>query len=46
VNQVVQMLGASPVSWFDRPFTSYLAALTTNAWLSFPFMMVVSLGAL
>ena len=46
VNQVLQMVGAAPVSWFDRPFTSYLAALTTNAWLSFPFMMVVSLGAL
>ena len=46
INQVLQMFGAAPVSWFDHPFTSYLAALTTNAWLSFPFMMVVSLGAL
>ena len=31
---------------FDGPFTSFLTALATNGWLSFPFMMVVSLGAL
>jgi arabinogalactan oligomer / maltooligosaccharide transport system permease protein len=46
VNQVLQMVGLAPISWFDRPFTSYLTALATNGWLSFPFMMVVSLGAL
>lgn len=46
VNQIFQMFGLEPVAWFDRPFTSYLAVLTTNGWLSFSFMMVVSLGAL
>jgi arabinogalactan oligomer/maltooligosaccharide transport system permease protein len=46
INQVIQMFGGSPVSWFETPFTSYLTALATNGWLSFPFMMVVSLGAL
>ena len=46
INQVLQLFGAPPVSWFDRPFTSFLTALATNGWLSFPFMMVVSLGAL
>jgi arabinogalactan oligomer / maltooligosaccharide transport system permease protein len=46
VNQVLQMFGGSPVSWFEKPFTSYLAILATNGWLSFPFMMVISLGAL
>ncbi|MGZ5429765.1 MAG: carbohydrate ABC transporter permease [Thermoanaerobaculia bacterium] len=46
INQVIQMLGGNPVTWFDKPFTSFLTALTTNGWLSFPFMMVVSLGAL
>jgi arabinogalactan oligomer/maltooligosaccharide transport system permease protein len=46
INQVLQMFGAPPVNWFDRPFTSFLTAWTTNAWLSFPFMMVISLGAL
>jgi len=46
VNQALQIVGLPAVNWFDRPFTSFLTALTTNAWLSFPFMMVVSLGAL
>ena len=46
VNQALAILGFEPLSWFDRPFTSYLTALATNGWLSFPFMMVVSLGAL
>jgi arabinogalactan oligomer/maltooligosaccharide transport system permease protein len=45
-NQLLAMIGVEPISWFDTPFTSYLTALATNAWLSFPFMMVVSLGAL
>jgi arabinogalactan oligomer / maltooligosaccharide transport system permease protein len=46
INQVLQIFGFDPVSWFQRPTTSYLTALATNGWLSFPFMMVVSLGAL
>ncbi|MCP4204886.1 MAG: ABC transporter permease subunit [bacterium] len=46
INQVVQMFGGDPLSWFDRPFTSFLTVLATNGWLSFPFMMVISLGAL
>jgi arabinogalactan oligomer/maltooligosaccharide transport system permease protein len=46
VNQVLQMVGMEPVSWFEKPFTSFLACLATNGWLSFPFMMVISLGAL
>lgn len=46
INQIVQMFGFAPISWYDKPFTSFLAVLTTNGWLSFSFMMVVSLGAL
>lgn len=46
VNQILQIFGGPAVPWFDQPFTSFLAVLTTNAWLSFPFMMVMSLGAL
>jgi arabinogalactan oligomer/maltooligosaccharide transport system permease protein len=46
VNQVIQLFGGHAVAWFDKPFTSFLTVLTTNAWLSFPFMMVISLGAL
>lgn len=46
VNYARMLFGLQPVSWFDEPFTSYLTALATNGWLSFPFMMVVALGAL
>ena len=46
INQLLQVFGFPAVSWFDRPATSFLTALVTNGWLSFPFMMVVSLGAL
>ena len=46
VNQVVQMFGLEPVSWFETPATSFFTAWATNGWLSFPFMMVISLGAL
>ncbi|MBP7149125.1 MAG: sugar ABC transporter permease [Acidobacteria bacterium] len=46
INQGIRILGGSGVAWFEHPVTSYLAVLTTNAWLSFPFMMVISLGSL
>ncbi len=46
VNHALAMFGVEPISWFDKPFTSFMTALATNGWLSFPFMMVVSLGAL
>lgn len=46
VNQMFQLVGLPAVAWFDHPLTSFAAVLTTNGWLSFPFMMVVSLGAL
>jgi arabinogalactan oligomer/maltooligosaccharide transport system permease protein len=46
VNHVIRMFGGQGVSWFDSPTSSFFTALATNGWLSFPFMMVVSLGAL
>jgi arabinogalactan oligomer / maltooligosaccharide transport system permease protein len=46
INQMIQIFGGQPVSWFEKPFSSFLTALATNGWLSFPFMMVISLGAL
>jgi len=45
-NQIIQMFGGTPVSWFEKPATSLFACIATNAWLSVPFMMVISLGAL
>ncbi len=35
-----------PIAWFSRFSTAFIANLTTNVWLGFPFMMVVTLGAL
>ncbi len=46
INQVIQMFGGSAISWFQKPLTSFITVLSTNGWLSFPFMMVLSLGAL
>ncbi len=46
VNQIIQIFGGTPLAWFDHPWSSFAAVLATNGWLSFPFMMVVSLGAL
>ena len=35
-----------PISMFARFSTAFTANLSTNVWLGFPFMMVVTLGAL
>jgi arabinogalactan oligomer / maltooligosaccharide transport system permease protein len=45
-NQVIQAFGGQPVAWFDSVWPSFLTGVITNGWLSFPFMMVVCLGAL
>lgn len=46
INQIIQVFGGTPVSWFENTWTSLFACIATNAWLSVPFMMVISLGAL
>ncbi|MEO5726631.1 MAG: sugar ABC transporter permease, partial [Byssovorax sp.] len=46
VNALLALVGAPPVSWFSRFATAFTANVVTNAWLGFPFMMVVTLGAL
>jgi arabinogalactan oligomer / maltooligosaccharide transport system permease protein len=46
INQFLQMFGMEPVRWFDGVVSSFMTGLITNGWLSFPFMMVVILGAL
>jgi arabinogalactan oligomer / maltooligosaccharide transport system permease protein len=38
--------GPVAIDWFGSFATSFAANLTTNTWLGFPFMMVVTLGAL
>lgn len=46
VNAILTALGAEPVSWFSHFATAFSANVATNVWLGFPFMMVVTLGAL
>lgn len=46
VNAFLTVLGVEPVSWFNSFSGAFFANLVTNVWLGFPFMMVVSLGAL
>jgi arabinogalactan oligomer/maltooligosaccharide transport system permease protein len=46
INGLLAMFGIEPVSWFSKWSTAFAANVTTNTWLGFPFMMVVTLGAL
>jgi arabinogalactan oligomer/maltooligosaccharide transport system permease protein len=46
VNALLSFFGAEPISWFSKFSTALTANVTTNVWLGFPFMMVVTLGAL
>jgi len=46
INGVLGVVGVEPVAWFSQFATSFAANLCTNTWLGFPFMMVVTLGAL
>lgn len=46
-NAFLALIGLDPVDWLGRSFwTNFFANLVTNTWLGFPFMMVISLGAL
>jgi arabinogalactan oligomer/maltooligosaccharide transport system permease protein len=45
-NALLRALGAEPVSWFSHFATAFAANVATNVWLGFPFMMVVTMGAL
>ena len=46
INGMLSWFGVEPVSWFSQWSTAFAANLATNVWLGFPFMMVVTLGAL
>jgi len=47
INLMMEAVGMTPINWFGPTFwTNFFAVLATNTWLGFPFMMVVSLGAL
>ena len=46
INGILSAIGLEPVSWFSSFWTALTANVCTNTWLGFPFMMVVTLGAL
>lgn len=46
INALLEAVGIEPVSWFSQFSTAFAANVVTNTWLGFPFMMVVTLGAL
>jgi arabinogalactan oligomer/maltooligosaccharide transport system permease protein len=46
VNALLRLVDVAPVSWFSHFATAFAANVATNVWLGFPFMMVVTLGAL
>jgi len=46
INNFLVYLGFDRISWFTDTTTAFLANLFTNIWLGFPFMMVMTLGAL
>jgi len=39
-------LSVEPIAWFSSFTTAFVANAATNIWLGFPFMMVVTIGAL
>ena len=46
INRLLALLGFTPVDWLNDPTTAKAAVLLVNLWLSYPFMMVATLGAL
>jgi len=47
LNAMLAGIGIDPVDWLGQSVTTnFVANLATNVWLGFPFMMVISLGAL
>ena len=46
VNLWLGRLGLGAVPWLGQEWTAFAAAVITNIWLGFPFIMVVALGGL
>ncbi len=43
---ITRYMGLPSIEWLTSPMEAFIAAILTNIWLGFPFMMVVALGAL
>jgi len=46
INQVLQIIGFDGYTWLNDPVTAFGAVVLTDVWFSYPFFMVVILGAL
>lgn len=49
INQIIRIFTHDPKSgilWLDQPLPAFIAVVIVNIWMSYPFFMVVSLGAL
>ena len=46
INLLIESFGGGAISWLSDPVTAFIAAILTNVWLGFPFMMVIALGGL
>lgn len=43
---IAKYMHLPPVEWLTSPVEAFAAAILTNIWLGFPFMMIVALGGL
>jgi arabinogalactan oligomer/maltooligosaccharide transport system permease protein len=43
---LTKVFGLGAVEWLKSPNEAFMAAMITNIWLGFPFMMIIALGAL
>ena len=46
INLLLAKIGVEPIAWFAGEWTAFSAAVITNIWLGFPFIMVIALGGL
>ena len=45
-NKVLEFFGVDAVNWLFDPFWAMFAAISTNVWIGYPFMMVSLLAGL
>ncbi|RPI24916.1 MAG: ABC transporter permease subunit, partial [Actinobacteria bacterium] len=46
VNELLGNFGVGPVRWLTDPYWAKVAVLLVNTWLGFPYMFLISMGAL
>ena len=46
INQILKLIGITGPSWLLEPGTAFFAVVLVNVWMSYPFFMVIILGAL